>query len=209
MSSDFEIERWVPGGMAESDVLHAGLIRKAAFYPEGRPSITPEDEAAAVAENVACWVEGVTEDRGLVFHALRRDGRLVTVAETFVRTVFVEDAPADDESGTTRRAVQVLALGGVATEASWRGRGFGAAVVRDAFGRLPELSLTHCLFQTGRARPLYERLGATRVANRFVNLSEATIEAREADPWSDDWVMRYPRDAPWFEGVIDLNGSEY
>ncbi|MEM1446609.1 MAG: GNAT family N-acetyltransferase [Planctomycetota bacterium] len=201
MANDaIEVHRWLPGTMAEAEVRSAGLMRKAAFYGERGATLSIEAERQAVQENLAIWVRGEGDESAPMFHAIREGGVLVTVAETFVRTIRI---------GPERRERDVLALAGVVSDPAVRGRGLGAAVIRDAFARLDEEGIKQCLFQTGRARPLYERLGARLVTNRFVNRTAATREAAEANPWDDEWVMRFPAEAPWFDGVIDLNGPGY
>ncbi len=130
-----------------------------------------------------------------MYHLLYHDGGLAAIAQTSVRTVH-----------TSSSGLDLLTLAGVVSSPSLRGRGFGKAVILDAFARLEEEGLSHCLFQTGAARGLYEKLGATLVNNLFV---DRTAQDPEANPWFDDWVMRYPSESPWPDGLIDLNGPGY
>ncbi|MEM8782258.1 MAG: GNAT family N-acetyltransferase [Planctomycetota bacterium] len=202
-----EVERWPAGTMTEADVLRFGLLCKAAFYPPGGPALTAEDEAEAVAENLACWRDGVPMDMPeAVMHAVRVGGRLAAVGTTFVRTVFLEIGSGRAIGDAGWRAMEVLALGDVATDAAWQGRGLGTALLRDAFARIDELGLKVSLFQTETAQGLYERLGARAVSNRFV---DRTADDPQRHPWCDPVVMTYPAAAAWPAGRIDLNGGCY
>ncbi|MEM8494724.1 MAG: GNAT family N-acetyltransferase [Planctomycetota bacterium] len=199
-----EVHRWAPGSMPAEAFEAIQVLKDHAFG-------LPETEQEAREETVwrekgrRWWVDGVfesvaqVEPRRVLYHLLSADGALASIAQTSVRTIYLEHGAGCD----------ILTLAGVVSEPAIRGRGLGAAVIRDAFARLEEEGLKHCLFQTGRARPLYERLGATLVTNGFVNGCAATREKMEARPWDDDWVMRYPASSAWFEGVIDLNGPGY
>lgn len=158
--------------------------------------------AGVRARNECWWVHGDwpksdcrPEPLKVLYHLLYHDGGLAAIAQTSVRTIR---PPKGD--------FNVLTLAGVVSDPSVRGRGFGKAVIFNAIARLDEESLTHCLFQTGDARGLYEKIGAVLVTNRFVN---RTADDPQANPWFDEWVMRYPPEAPWPEGLIDLNGSGY
>jgi len=160
------------------------------------------EEAVVHARNEGWWVHGdwpdsdpSPEPRKVLYHLLYYQGGLAAVAQTSVRTVH-----------TRRTDLALLTLAGVFTAPAVRGRGLGTAVILDAFSRLKEERLAHCLFQTGAARGLYEKLGATLVNNRFV---DRTAQDTEANPWFDDWVMRYPAKSPWPDGLIDLNGPGY
>ncbi|MEM7576109.1 MAG: GNAT family N-acetyltransferase [Planctomycetota bacterium] len=204
LMDDVQIKRWPLGAVPGSAYDAIQALKGRAF---GLPETEEEarEEAAWQAKSRRWWVDGVwygadrAEPERVVYHLLYAHGRLASVAQTSVRTIYPE--------GTNGCAI--LTLAGVVSEPAIRGRGLGTTVIRDAFARLPEEGLEHCLFQTGKARPLYERLGATLVTNRFVNRTAATAEAAERSPWDDDWVMRYPAAAAWFDGVIDLNGQGY
>ena len=121
--------------------------------------------------------------------------RVVAHAQVFVRKIFF----GSGEMG-------VLALAGVCTDPEVRGQGMGAAVVRRAFEKLAELDLGVCLFQTGVV-PFYEKLGARKIDNQFVN--RANVTDPTANPWWDKAVMIYPADADWPVGEIDLGGAGY
>ncbi len=160
-------------------------------------SPTPDEQTLARTRERAHrrWVAGEAAEAAGLMHVVKVDGGYAAVANTLRRTI-----------DTATGLVTVLGLAGVASDPTVRGSGFGKAAVLDAFARLGEEGLTHCLFQTGKARGFYERLGAALVTNRFV---DRTADDIEANPWSDDWVMRYPADADWPDGVIDLNGPGY
>jgi GNAT superfamily N-acetyltransferase len=113
------------------------------------------------------------------------------------------------EIGTSHDSLTVMALAGVACIESYRGNGFGKAVVEAAFDRVRDGAFEVSLFQTSTAvRPFYEKLGCSAVENPTVNsLNEADPEAR---PWWDPEVMIYPAGAAaWPEGPIDLRGPAW
>lgn len=125
------------------------------------------------------------------------DDRVIAHSLTFARMI-----------GSQSGDLSVLALAMVGSDPDCRGRGLGAAVVEAALSRVDNRSFEVCLFQTSFAvRPFYERLGACLVENPIINsLSEADPQA---NPFWDDVVMRYPADAAWPEGEIDLRGRGY
>jgi predicted N-acetyltransferase YhbS len=102
--------------------------------------------------------------------------------------------------------ISVMALSGVCVLPSYQGKGLGAEIVRRTFGRIHGGEFGVSLFQT-TIPAFYKKLGATLVANRFVNSRNKNHP--EANPWHDEWVMMYPRNYAWPEGPIDLNGSDY
>ncbi|MEM8782259.1 MAG: GNAT family N-acetyltransferase [Planctomycetota bacterium] len=192
------VVRWVPGAVSPDALDDVRAMRARGFAGMGP---TPDEQTLANRRERAHrrWVRGEAAEEGGLMHVAEVDGAFVAVANTLRRTIHTPTGP-----------VAVLGLAGVASDPTVRGGGFGKAVVRDAFARLDEEAVPHCLFQTGAARGFYEKLGATLVTNRFVNRAIADPEADpEASPWFDDCVMRYPAEAPWPDGVIDLNGPSY
>ncbi len=103
---------------------------------------------------------------------------------------------------TTRGPLWVGALATVCVHLEHRGRGWGADVVRAAFGYLPELGVEVALFQTGVPQ-FYERLGGCLISNRFFNGDDPD------NPFWDACEMIYPAAFDWPEGAIDLNGAGY
>jgi GNAT superfamily N-acetyltransferase len=130
--------------------------------------------------------------------ALRLDGRLVAEAATEPRVI---------RSGY--RCIDVMALSTVCVDSRFRGRGFGATVVKAAFHRIDVGDFAFALWQTSlNLRSFYERLGASEVTNRFINSQSETDPA--ASPWWDDIPMRYPSaSADWPDGLIDLQGPAF
>ncbi|MEM1059924.1 MAG: GNAT family N-acetyltransferase [Verrucomicrobiota bacterium] len=122
--------------------------------------------------------------------------RALAQAETFARTIRWE-------SGVEKT---VLALAGVVTDPNERGRGYGAAVVRAAFGRVDAGEFPAALFQTNHPG-FYEKLGCRKVANRFADHRDRG--GSNTSPWWNDFVLVYPADADWPHGPIDLNGPAY
>lgn len=120
--------------------------------------------------------------------------RVVAHARTFPRLIKWEGGERE-----------ILALAGVCVDPTRRGAGYGARVVRESFARIKEGEFNLSLFQTG-VPEFYEKLGARRVENRFVNRQ---CKDPEANPWWDEFVMIYPAQADWPECTIDLNGAGY
>ncbi|MEM7682570.1 MAG: GNAT family N-acetyltransferase [Planctomycetota bacterium] len=137
--------------------------------------------------------------RGIVEYLLREDQHIVACGYSFVRTIQTTQGPMD-----------VLTLAGVGTHPDRRGKGYGARVVRCVFDRIDAGEAPFCLFQTGEARPFYEKLDARIVDNRFID-STATARGEDpgVNPFVDDWVMVYPAKGPWPAGEIDLGGPGY
>ena len=101
--------------------------------------------------------------------------------------------------------ITVLALARVCSDPAMRGRRLGQAVVRAAFEVVDQGAFPFSLFQTtNEVQPFYDRLGAVRIHNRFVN-SLATDP--NADPWWNPVIMRYPDGPGWPAGEIDLRGA--
>ena len=106
--------------------------------------------------------------------------------------------------GTSEGDMTVLALARVCSDPALRGRHLGQAVVRAAFEPVDQGAFPFSLFQTGETvAPFYERLGAIRIGNRFVN---STASDPNANPWWDTAILRYPSGPGWPEGEIDLRG---
>ncbi|MDR0867587.1 MAG: GNAT family N-acetyltransferase [Planctomycetota bacterium] len=108
--------------------------------------------------------------------------------------------------GATGDAEKVIALFAVATHPQFRGRGYGAAAVKAQFARAGH-DAPSALWQT--AVPVfYEKIGAVRVRNRFVN--SRNLSAPDANPFWEPAVMVYPP-AAWrdHDEVIDLLGAGY
>jgi GNAT superfamily N-acetyltransferase len=127
---------------------------------------------------------------------VREDGRVIAHASFDPRTI-----------GTSAGDLTVLALARVCTDPAARGRKLGQAVVRAAFDLVDDGSFRFALFQTtDDVQAFYERLGAVRIHNRFINSlgSDAT-----ASPWWSPVIMRYPSSPGWPDGQIDLRGPGY
>ena len=103
---------------------------------------------------------------------------------------------------TSQGAFNVGALASVCVHPDYRGRGWGADVVRAALDYLPEIKLEIALFQTGVPQ-FYEKLGCRLIENRFHNNGDYD------DVFWDDCAMIYPANSAWPDGEINLNGSGY
>jgi hypothetical protein len=124
---------------------------------------------------------------------VREGERVIAHASFDPRTIVSGD------SGIT-----ILALARVCSDPAMRGRKLGQAVVKEAFKLVDQRAFPFSLFQTtSDVQPFYERLGAVRIHNRFVN-SMATDP--KADPWWNPVIMRYPDGPGWPTGEIDLRG---
>lgn len=197
------IRRRRPGQLLDAEMDAIVALKLRVF---GEPDSAEEAKLLAEKNDAdrAWWVRGEGVNRKRFepdvarFHLLHHDGQLAAIAQSSVRTLHTEAG-----------SFPVLTLAGVASDPSVRGAGLGKAIVLDAFARLDEERLTHCLFQTGQARGFYEKLGGTLVTNRFVDRTAQPPNEPEANPWADDWVMRYPATASWPGGTIDLNGPGY
>lgn len=101
----------------------------------------------------------------------------------------------------------VAGLAQVCTDPSARGAGLGVRIVRAALAPVDAGDFSLALFQTtDDVQPFYERLGARRVENRFIN---SLGDDPEADAFWESVQMIYPGEAPWPSGVVDLQGPGY
>jgi GNAT superfamily N-acetyltransferase len=129
-------------------------------------------------------------------YVVSEDGRVIAHASFDPRTI-----------GTTAGELTVLALARVCTDPAARGRKLGQAVVRATFDLVDDGSFPFALFQTtDDVQAFYERLGAVRIHNHFVNSLAADPTA---SPWWSPVIMRYPSGPGWPEGQIDLRGPGY
>ena len=129
----------------------------------------------------------------LHFFRLSSDGRMLCHALLFARDMSSE--------GTTFR---VGYLAGVCVRPKLRGQGWGREVVLAAFDALPMIAPV-ALFQTG-VPEFYEKLGARRVHNCFVNA--ASLEPEQNPFWDAD-AMIYPAAFDWPESTIDIGGAGF
>jgi predicted N-acetyltransferase YhbS len=109
--------------------------------------------------------------------------------------------------GTPDGDMVIMALASVCSDPKRRGEGLGAMVVRAAFQQVDLGHFPLALFQTTTpVKPFYEKLGARKVTNTFIN---SKAEDAGANPWWDPEIMIYPADANWPAGTIDLKGKGY
>jgi GNAT superfamily N-acetyltransferase len=109
------------------------------------------------------------------------------------------------EHGADRRREKVLALFGVATAPEFRGRGYGREIVAAQLARVDAGEFALGLWQTGLPE-FYEKFGAVRVANKFIN----SFASPTSPAFWDTSVMVYPP-TKWRDQneVIDLLGAGY
>ena len=109
--------------------------------------------------------------------------------------------------GTSVGEMTIAGLSRVCTDPRQRGRGLGEMIVRAALDCVDEGDIPLALFQTSRkVEPFYSKLGCAAVENRIVN---SLAGDPSASPFWDEIVMRYPADAEWPDGEIDLRGAGY
>ena len=153
-------------------------------------SIWPPDDgspAPTVEATMAKW-----KSWGSAHFVIEDDsGDVLAHSLIFRREVFTEEGP-----------IAIGALATVCVHPKFRGRKWGADIVRAAFDYLPQLGVTVSLFQTGVPQ-FYENLGGRIVDNRFYNGESAD------NPFWDTCNMIYPATQPWPKGPIDLNGPGY
>ncbi len=130
----------------------------------------------------------------LVF-LVEHDGSAYATAMIITRQIQIEN-----------NSMQVLGLAGVCSHPDVRGKGFGRLVIEAAFKTVKE-SGGILLFQCNETvRPLYEKLGAVVVHNRFMN---SHADAPNENPLWDPFAMIYPADITWPAGVVDLCGRAW
>jgi hypothetical protein len=156
-----------------------------------KPGRTAETLAAEMANQWRSY-RGPEEQHPRSF-VVREGDRVIAHASFDPRTISAGDAE-----------MTVLALARVCSDPAMRGRRLGQAVVRAAFDLVDHGAFPFSLFQTGNdVQPFYERLGAVRIHNPFVN---RLASDPKADPWWNPVIMRYPGGPGWPEGEIDLRG---
>jgi predicted GNAT family N-acyltransferase len=124
---------------------------------------------------------------------VRENDRIIAHASALVRTIK-----------TSAGEMTVLALARVCTDPTARGKRLGDLVTGAAFELVDDGTFPFALFQTNeKVKPFYERFGAIRVDNRFVN---SKGNDPNASPFWDTVIMRYPAKAGWPTGEIDTLG---
>lgn len=195
------IETFTAGRMSEVEFCAACELHHAAFPKAGRTL----DEVLAKKRPV--WMEGdalpgvvpgpMVSQEPPVRYAVRDESR-AWLANAGIITRRI---------GTERGEMVVVGLLDVATAPAARGLGLGALVVRAAWSAVDDGRYPVCLFETGEARPFYEKLGARVVTNRFIDSTNAADP--DSNPFTDEVEMIYPASADWPEGLIDLRGPGY
>ena len=110
--------------------------------------------------------------------------------------------------GTGLGQMSAMALGMVSSSPNHRGKGLGGTIVKEAFSHVDQGLFELSLFQTSHAvRPFYEKLGCCLVENPVINSLDG--QHPHENPFKDEIVMRYPAEASWPEGEIDLLGEGY
>ena len=179
----------------ESELTMAIALPIAVLAGRSFRNSTGEPEQRAREIVGACQKEDLATATGRRF-VIWDSGKAIAHAKTFARIVSVEG-----------RSFPVLALATVCSDPDLRGHGLGKIITLKAFEQVGrEDSPSVSLFQTP-VPGFYEKLNCRLVTNRFVN--PANKAAPEANPWRDDYVMIYPAEFDWPEGVVDLGGPDY
>lgn len=179
------VESCRPGELSGADRRRCETLSAAVWPRHTQRSNRPEFASAPPPQEH--WPE---PQRPRVF-LVRRDGVIVAKARMLPRRIATETG-----------SLVVGALAGVLCDPDHRGRGYGTAVVRAAFGRIDDGAFDCAFFQTA-VPGFYEKLGARRVHNRLVNSRATHPHAR---PFWEDFAMVYPADFPWPDGTIDTLG---
>lgn len=160
-----------------------------------KPHLTAEDRAAQQTAIGRQYVGPARQaPRALV---IVEDGRVVAHAAMVPRQARTEQG-------------EPLLIGGLArvcTSPEVRGRGYGEAVVRAAFGLIDAGDFQFSLFQTNeQVAGFYDRFGCTRVENKIVN---SLADDPAANAFWDSVIMRYPAVGDWPAGVLDLRAPGF
>ena len=127
---------------------------------------------------------------------IREAGKVIAHSAILPRTI-----------GTSEGKITIAGLARVCANPSQRGRGLGAIIAKAALEVIDSGAFPCSLFQTSpEVRPFYEKLGACVVENPIVN---SLGEDPNTPPFKDKVIMRYPSNAKWPEGEIDLRGPGY
>ncbi|MBB6429384.1 GNAT family N-acetyltransferase [Algisphaera agarilytica] len=198
--SEPTIETWTAGQMTEEQFRAGCVLHHAAFPKPGRTieGVIAKKRPVWMGEAGAGVVPGpLVSATPPVRYVIRgEDGALVANAAILTRTISTEQGE-----------LTVSGLLDVATCPSVRGQGLGAKIVQAAWASVDDGTHPLCLFETGEARPFYEKLGARVVDNPIIDSTHPT--GSRDNPFEDTWVMIYPARASWPEGEIDLRGPGY
>lgn len=172
-----------------------------------------EPDARAIAEIVcAIWPKPERTVQTLTADIMRRWRGYQRLEAQYPRSFLIRDgrrviahATIEPRSiGTSIGDMTILALSRVCTDPAARGQHLGETVASAAFKLVDDGTFPFALFQTTEdVKPFYERLGAIRIDNTFVNSLAADPKANAF--WTPV-VMRYPAKPGWPLGEIDLRG---
>ena len=154
------------------------------------PNDEEEESAAACAE----YLLGDSARPRRELFLIQVAGQVVAHAELFGRVIQAET-----------HSFEVACLGSVCVLPTLKGQGLGKAVAQAALAPIDAGEFAVALFQTP-VPGFYERLGARRVENVWVNTHSALPTIY---PWYDEFVMIYPAAYPWPARTIDLNGPTF
>lgn len=165
------------------------------LWPPRDEPVTEELVRRQAREMLDKWAayEGPPEQRPRAYCVLE-DDTVIACAVVEPHTVV-----------TARGPLTVHGLAGVYSAPERRGEGLGKLVVLASLEPVDAGDFPCSLFQTSfKVLPFYEKLGARRVRNRFVN---SKAEDPEADPFGDDVRVVYPATYDWPEGTVDTQSE--
>jgi predicted N-acetyltransferase YhbS len=157
-------------------------------------AVWPNDEEADSAVACADYLRGDRACPRRELFLIQAAGQVVAHAELFGRVIQAET-----------QSFEVACLSSVCVLPSLQGQGLGKAVAQVALAKIDAGEFAVALFQTP-VPGFYERLGARRIENVWVNSQSAQPTTY---PWYDEFVMIYPAAYPWPAGTIDLNGPAF
>jgi predicted N-acetyltransferase YhbS len=152
------------------------------------PSSDPAETIEADVAYFRTTSRGACERNILLFDA----DDLVGYAQIFERIITVGS-----------RSIKNMALACVCVRSDCQGHGIGRQIVQKAFEFVDSGEFECSLFQT-KVPDFYLRLGARVISNEVINSTEI-----DKKPFTDPYIMVYPKDFMIGEGRIDLKGYGY
>ena len=154
---------------------------------------SPETSVAKITDNVLNkwkdWVEA-SENNSPKTYVMWKES--TCLAHAWLRPV---------KAFTQKGEITVAELGAVCVRETLRGKGLGTKLIKRVFDDVDQSSYQFCIFSTeNRVQAFYERLGARKVTNRFID------SITEKSPFWGEIMMVYPRTGDWSEGEIDMRG---
>lgn len=148
-----------------------------------------DGQIATMEEDIKRFFNSEPEEMHAIVKVL---GVVTGYAKRFLREVTVDG-----------KRIRNMALACVCVKKGYQKKGLGKKAVTKLFEAIDNGFFECSLFQTAVPQ-FYEKIGARKVVNRFVNSQTGTEY-----PWWDPNVMIYPEYFEIGNGVIDLMGKGY